>query len=179
MDCRAHGDEGEDLTVKQVMTACMQGIRAAALLTLSALTVAAAGCRESTAPDVELRGDYVVMSVGGRALPANIGDASYPIMLLADTMHFDGAGTATRHWTLRQPSSLQPAPLTKLSEIVGYSVSGTTVTFFSCPPEAACSACPPGANCARLGPQSGQIAVGIPLVILDYGGPKYLYRRVR
>lgn len=85
-----------------------------------------AACHEATAPltDAALHGDYVLASVNGRDLPANIADASYPIMLLADTVHFDGVYIATRHWTLREPSSLQPAPLSKLSETVFYNVTG-------------------------------------------------------
>jgi hypothetical protein len=117
--------------------------------------------------------------VNGRDLPANIGDLSYPIMLLADTIHFDGVYTATRYWTLREPSSLQPAPLSKLSETLVYDVTRTTVSFSSCPPFAACAACPPGDACTRLEPDAGQMVLGLSLLTLDYGGARYLYRRVR
>lgn len=140
--------------------------------------ISVAACHESTAPfpNAALRGDYVLSSVNGKDLPANIADASYPIMLVADTIHFDGVFTATRDWTLRQPSSLQPAPLNKLSETVYYELTGTSLSFSSCPPGASCLNCIDA--CVRLEPESGRIVLGLSLLMLDYAGAKYLYRKV-
>ena len=140
-----------------------------------------AACHEATAPltSAALHGDYVLTSVNGRDLPANIADASYPVMLLGDTIHFDGVYTATRHWTLRQPSSLQPAPLSKLSDTFFYDVAGTAMSFPWCPPGTACTPCPPLDACGRVGPDSGRIVLGLSVLVLDYGDARYLYRRVR
>ena len=150
-----------------------------ALVCFALLSLAA--CHESTSPltNAALRGDYVLASVDGKDLPANIADKANPVMLLGDTIHFDGVYTATRHWTLRQPSSLQPAPLNKLSETVFYDVTGTSVSFGSCPPEAACRACPPGQACAYIGPDSGQIVLGLSRLFLYYRDARYFYQIVR
>ena len=141
--------------------------------------IALAACHESTAPftNAALRGDYVLASVNGKGLPANVADAANPIMLLGDTIHFDGVYTATRHWTLRDPSSTQQAPSTKLFETVYYDVTRMSVSFAACPPGAACRVCPDA--CAYFGPDSGQIVLGLSRLFLYYQGAKYFYQKAR
>lgn len=124
-------------------------------------------------------GEYVVTTVNGRQLPVNVADQSSPRMLLADTMRFDGKGTATHSWTLREPSSLQPAPLTKLSQTLYYSFTGAAIDFSICPPGAPCLWCPPNADCNVAPPPTGHIVLGLSWLVLDYGQSRYVYQRVR
>jgi hypothetical protein len=102
-----------------------------------------ASCRDASAPrhTDELRGDFVVVRVNGARLPADVsGDGSGGILLLADTLHFDGSGNATHGWTLLEQTGASSVFQATLH--LTYEVDGPVLRLFAY--------CPPNANCAML-----------------------------
>ena len=126
------------------------------------------GCRTSTEPSAAvLRGIFVVRSLNGVALPADFsGSSSYQLMLMADTLRFDGKGTASRRWTMQQQFA-GDAPIT-LSYALDYDYRIADHTLYL---EVRCS---PLANC--VGSPTGR-AVGHDSLLVQSGSVKYLFVR--
>ena len=105
-----------------------------------AVTVLSA-CRDAVAPaEAAVRGTYALVSVNGKALPADMtSDGSGRILLLSETMAFDGHGNATDELTERDSLSSAPAQVFLARRLLAYSVDGSTIHFtVECGPGVSC-----------------------------------------
>jgi hypothetical protein len=108
--------------------------------------VGIASCRDASAPrhTNELRGDFVVVKVNGARLPVDVSGSLSGLLLLADTLHFDGAGNAAQSRTLLEQTSTTSRIIHGTQQLT-YEVDGPTLRLFAyCPPNANCAALPQG-----------------------------------
>jgi hypothetical protein len=126
-----------------------------------------AACRSTTAPsEAVLRGTYVLRDVNGAALPATISNTSVRVLLIADTIRFDGAGTALASSTTREEYSGQEPRVVRTTVDLYYTVHADTIRIGI--------RCPPNANCT--GPSTGHL-VSRSVVTVVHGPAVYLYVR--
>jgi hypothetical protein len=130
--------------------------------------IAMAACRLTTEPNLSfLRGTYVLETVDGRRLPADLsGDASIQLTLFADTMRFDGIGGTVQLSTMSVRVSGTEPVVRQYSSPMTYEIRGSSVRFgIFCPIDADCAA-----------PPIGQI-VSKYLLIVRQGTRASVYRR--
>lgn len=140
-------------------------------LTTAALVVAlvAGGCRSAGEPlALLLRGTFILRSVNGAPLPADISiQPTYQMTLLADTLRFERTGLAKMNRTERlQYSSSEPAVVHLTLDFAVRIVGETIYLKFLCPP---------GADCINRGELSGHLVDGNTLMLGD--SQPYLYVR--
>ena len=118
-----------------------------------------------------LSGTYALVSVNGKALPADItSDGSRRVLLLSETLRLDGRGNATDDLTERDSLSNSPAQVVFDSRSLAYTIDGSTVHFRVL--------CGPGASCVYF--PDGTIVGSDTLVIPGFaqGAQPYIYRKM-
>lgn len=84
-----------------------------------------------------------MVKVNGARLPADVSGDRSGLLLLADTLHFDGTGNATESATLLEQTSA--SRVIHGTQHLTYEVDGPTLRLFVyCPPNANCAAPPQG-----------------------------------
>jgi hypothetical protein len=128
------------------------------------------GCRASTEPAVALlQGTFVLRTLNGAALPADLStEPSYHLFLIADTLRFDGKGTAARGWTMQQRYDGAAATILHYDSDYSYRIADHTVYLEM--------RCPINANC--VGSPTAQ-AVGRDSLLMQSGDETYLFVRVK
>lgn len=114
-----------------------------------------------------LRGTFVVADVNGAALPAAISTtATSRVVLVADTLSFDGFESAEQSTTTRQASPGAASSESHRSVGLIYKVTRDSIRLGI--------ACPPNANCT---PFTVGHVVNRDIFTLTYGANGYLYVR--
>ena len=123
----------------------MTPLRIRCLVTVTLILTAATSCHNALAPvDAVLEGTYVLTTVNGMALPADLsnGDPGR-LILLSETIRFNGAGGAIDDVTERDSLSSAPAQVVFGTIELSYHVDGSVVHFkVLCGPGASCTQSP-------------------------------------
>jgi hypothetical protein len=122
----------------------MTPLRIRYLVTVTLILTATTSCQNTLAPvDAVLKGTYALTTVNGMALPADLsnGDPGR-LILLSETIRFDGAGRAIDDMTERDSLSSAPAQVVFATIELSYHVDGSVVHFKAL--------CGPGASCTQV-----------------------------
>lgn len=134
--------------------------RTLCVLIVAALAVSA--CHSTGEPLALLlrRGTFVLRTVNGGSLPADISiQPANEMVLLADTLRFEGNGRATRGRTERLQFSTSAPEVVHFTSDYRVQFDGETIFLYF--------VCPPGANCTANGPIAGHLADANTFVVGD------------
>jgi hypothetical protein len=126
-------------------------------------------CRGSTEPEAALRGTFVLRTVDDVPLPVDRSNRpTYHLLLVADTLRFDGKGAATERVAMQEQIAGQPVTSLSYSLDFNYRIADDSVYLVI--------RCPVTADC--VGSFTGE-AGDRDRLLLQSGAEMYLFVRVK